>query len=175
MSPRPTDRLRRPSKARAALRDRITAARAHSLRQPALPRAAARGGMSGRLSPAESGDCARRHDKRVQEEANPTSLRRRNEENDWPIRLMSLIFGQMIMGAATARANGDPQMHKFVAKVTGVLCRAKGVSAGLCQKQADRGLTRLQVRSEERVTDSLEFELFQRLLNERRNFTICCD
>jgi hypothetical protein len=111
----------------------------------------------------------------VQEESKPRSLRRRNEENDWPIRLMSLIFGQMIMGAATARANGDPQMHKFVAKVTGVLCRAKGVSAGLCQKQADRGLTRLQVRSEERVTDSLEFELFQRLLNERRNFTICCD
>jgi hypothetical protein len=124
-------------------------------------------GVGAALAPRKSGDPARhRHDNRGP---------RGTEENHWPIRLMSLIFEQMINGCRDRNSDGGPPMHKVVAKITGVLHRARGASAGFCRKQADRDLAQLQVRSGERVTDSLEFEMFQRLLSERRNFTICCD
>ena len=61
-------------------------------------------------------------------------------------------------------------MHKVVAKITGVLCRATGAGVALRLKQLDRELARLLVCSGGRLTDSLEFELVQRLLSERRNF-----
>jgi hypothetical protein len=124
-------------------------------------------GVGAALAPRKSGDPARhRHDNRGP---------RGTEENHWPIRLMSLIFEQMINGCRDRNSDGGPPMHKVVAKITGVLHRARGASAGFCRKQADRDLAQLQVRSGERVTDSLEFEMFQRLLSERRNFIICCD
>jgi len=61
-------------------------------------------------------------------------------------------------------------MHKVVAKITGVLYRAMGATADLRQKQLNREMARLLVRSGGRLTDSLEFELVQRLLSESRNF-----
>jgi hypothetical protein len=61
-------------------------------------------------------------------------------------------------------------MHKVVAKITGVLYRATGAGADLRLKQHDRELARLLARSGGRLTDSLEFESVQRLLNESRNF-----
>jgi hypothetical protein len=61
-------------------------------------------------------------------------------------------------------------MHKVVAKITGVLYRATDAGVDLRLKQHDRELARLLARSGGRLTDSLEFESMQRLLNESRNF-----
>jgi hypothetical protein len=60
-------------------------------------------------------------------------------------------------------------MHKVVEKITGVLYRAKDATAELRPKRADRDLVKFLLRSGGRLTDSLEFEFFERLLAERRN------
>jgi hypothetical protein len=85
------------------------------------------------------------------------------------------IVGADDQGCRNRESDGGPAVHKVVAKILGVVYRATGAGVGLRLNQHDRELARLLVRSGGRLTDSLEFELVQRLLSESRNFLARAD
>ena len=63
-------------------------------------------------------------------------------------------------------------MHNVVATVTGVVGRAIRAIPESRQKRIEREVAEFIERSGGRLTDSLEFEMVQHLLGERRAFEI---